>query len=104
MVRHIVIWKLKDEFTPDEKREYSAQIKFRLEALTGIIPEIKSLEVITELLPGSANADLMLDGLFEDEQALNHYQSHPEHQKVSDFVGTLRQSRVCVDYQVTGNN
>ena len=75
MVRHMIIWTLKDEYSDAEKVEIKKGIKNGLEGLQGKIPGMVSIRVLTEGLP-SANADLMLDSLFEDADALKVIQDN----------------------------
>ena len=65
MVKHVILWQLKDSFTEEEKTEIKAGIKAGLEGLAGQIPGLLSIQVHTEGLP-SSNADLMLDSCFAD--------------------------------------
>ena len=60
MVRHIILWKLKETMTDGEKAAARAEAKRRLEALNGQIEGLISLTVITDRLP-SSTADMMLD-------------------------------------------
>lgn len=69
MVRHVILWQLKDEFTAEKKAETARKIKEGLEGLQGRIPGLVEIHVQTEHL-GSSNADLMLDSTFENEEAL----------------------------------
>ena len=69
MVKHIILWKLKEEFSNAEKENIKAGIKAGLEGLKGIIPGLEHIEVKTSGL-ASSNADLMLDSAFTDEAAL----------------------------------
>ena len=99
MVRHIVAWKLKESFSEVERKEHAQAIQNKLEALPAVIEGIVSLKVIQNLLP-SSSMDLMLDSTFVDQAALDAYQIHPEHKKVSAYVAEVRQERVCLDYEV----
>lgn len=100
MIRHIVMWKHQDQFTQEEKEEHAKIIKERLEALKEKIPGVISVRVITDLLPSSSgHADLILDSTFESVEALNNYQVHPEHVKVSAYIGSVVMNRICIDYQ-----
>ena len=38
MVRHVILWKLKEELSEEEKKTISADIKKNLEALVGVVP------------------------------------------------------------------
>ncbi len=97
MVRHVILWNLKEEFnTPDTKRG----IKEGLEGLVGIIDGLVEIEVITDPL-STSNCDVMLWSVFESVEALANYAKHPEHIRVADtFVRPFTLSRVCMDYEV----
>ena len=78
MVKHVIIWTLKPEFTPEEKRAAAEKIKSSLEGLMGKIDGMTSVKVNIDLLP-SSTGDVMLDTEFTDENALKAYQVHPDH-------------------------
>lgn len=99
MVRHIILWKLKDELDGEERAAVLSGMKEHLEGLVGRVPGLKELHVITERL-ASSNADVMLDSLLEDEDALKGYAVHPEHVAVADaYVRPYTQVRMCLDYE-----
>lgn len=100
MVKHIILWQLKDEFSEEEKREIKAGVKEGLEGLAGKIPGLVDIHVQIEGL-ASSNADMMLDSSFEDEASLKGYSVHPEHVKVADSrVRPYTKSRACLDFAV----
>ena len=99
MVRHMIIWTLKEEYSGEEKATIKQGIKEGLEGLQGKIPGMVSIRVLTEGLP-SSNADLMLDSLFENEQALKGYAVHPLHCNVANGkVRPFTKTRSCFDYE-----
>lgn len=98
MVKHIILWQLKDEFSAEEKESIKAGIKSGLEGLAGKIPGLVDIHVQTTSLL-SSNADVMLDSTFESEEALKAYAIHPEHVKVADEkVRPFTKSRSCLDF------
>lgn len=100
MVKHVILWQLKDEFSTEKKVTVAAGIKEGLESLQGKIPGLIEIKVQTGGLT-SSNADVMLDSLFEDEAALKGYAVHPEHVAVADSkVRPFTKTRVCMDYEV----
>lgn len=99
MVKHVILWKLKDDIPSGSVASLKEEIKTGLEALKDKIPGIVSIKVYTEPMP-SSNADMMLDSSFESEAALAVYQSHPEHIKVATIVRANVSSRSCMDYIV----
>ena len=100
MVKHVILWQLKDEFSEEEKVSIRAGIKEGLEGLAGKIPGLTEIKVQTEMLP-SSNVDVMLDSTFVDEAALKEYAVHPAHVEVADTeVRPFTKTRACIDYEV----
>lgn len=99
MVKHIILWKLKDALSEEEKKEIKAGIREGLESLKGKIPGLMDIKVRTEGL-ASSNADVMLDSSFESEEALKGYSSHPAHVQAADTkVRPYTEIRMCLDYE-----
>ena len=100
MVKHIILWKLKDEFDDAQKAEIRKGIKSGLESLKGIIPGLTDIHVQTEYLPTS-NADVMLDSTFESFEALKNYAVHPAHQEAANTkVRPFTEKRMCLDFEI----
>lgn len=100
MIKHIILWQLKDEFTQEKKMKIKTEIKEGLEALAGKIPGLIEICVNTEPLDTS-NADIMLDSTFENQEALKGYAIHPEHVKIADSkVRPFTKTRTCMDFEV----
>ena len=96
MVKHVILWKLKDEVA--DKEAAKRGIKEGLEGLRGRIPGLVDVTVRIEGL-ASSNADAMLDTTFESEEALKGYAVHPEHVAVANAkVRPFTQTRLCLDY------
>lgn len=101
MVKHVILWTLKDEFGAEENERIKAGIKEGLESLAGKIPGLVDIHVNTQGL-ASSTADLMLDSTFESEQALQGYAKHPEHVAVADTkVRPFTATRACLDYEIS---
>lgn len=100
MVKHIILWQLKDELSAEEKNTVKAEMKESLEGLAGKIPGLLEIKVQTEAL-SSSNAEVMLDTTFADEEALKGYAVHPEHVAVADGkVRPFTKTRLCLDFEV----
>lgn len=96
MVKHIILWKLKNEHNNTEVKQ---GIKEGLEGLIGKIPGLVEIKVQTESL-SSSNADVMLYSVFESEEALKGYATHPEHVFVADtYVRPFTETRLCLDFE-----
>ena len=96
MVKHIILWKLKEEHNNLSVKE---GIKSNLESLKGKIPGLIEIKVqITAF--SSSNADVMLYSELENEEALKEYAVHPEHVFVADtYVRPFTQTRMCLDFE-----
>ena len=100
MVKHVILWTLKEELSKEEKETVKQEIKAGLEGLAGQIPGLVDIQVNIHGL-ASSNADLMLDSSFETEEALKGYSVHPAHVAVADGkVRPYTASRVCLDYEI----
>lgn len=100
MVKHVILWTLKEEYSDEQKKEIKKDIKAGLEGLKGRIPGLVDIQVNIDGL-ASSNADLMLDSTFEDEASLKGYAVHPEHVAVADGkVRPYTAIRSCFDYTI----
>lgn len=100
MIKHVILWTLKEEYTGQQKAEIKKGIKEGLEGLAGRIPGMTEIRVYTEPLAGS-NCDLMLDSAFIDEESLKGYSTNPLHVEVADTkVRPYTASRVCLNYEI----
>ena len=100
MVKHIILWQLKDELTDAQKTQVKKEIKEGLEGLVGKVPGLLEVHVNINGL-ASSNADVMLDCTLKDEESLKGYAVHPEHVKVADGkVRPYMEVRMCIDYEV----
>jgi len=99
MVKHVIIWNLKDEYSEDEKNAIKKDIKAGLEGLKGQIPGLQDIRVYTEGLD-SSSGDLILDSSFDSEEALKGYAVHPAHVDVAtNKVRPFVKLRCVFDYQ-----
>jgi quinol monooxygenase YgiN len=100
MIKHIVMWKLKDYAENNNKQANAVLVKKKLEAINKLVPGMLKLEVGIDLGLDAAGYDVVLYSEFEDEIALAAYQAHPEHKAVFPFIAAVREQRHAVDYQV----
>ena len=99
MIKHVILWKLKENFSAAEKETIKAGIKEGLESLKGVVPGLEEIVVQTRGL-ASSNADLMLDSTFTDEAALKNYATHSAHVEVANSkVRPFTEVRLCLDFE-----
>lgn len=101
MVKHIILWTLKEELSAEQKEEVKKGIKEGLEGLAGVVPGLVDIKVITSGRLGSSNADVMLDSTLESPEALKAYATHPAHVEVANTkVRPYTALRSCLDYEL----
>lgn len=98
MLKHVVMWKLKDFAEGKSKAENARFMKENLEKLMGVVPQLKSAEVGINVKDSEMAYDAVLISEFENEADLAAYKVHPEHVKISSYCKKIRESRVVVDF------
>lgn len=106
MIRHVVMWKLKEEAEGASRQKNAEKMKLILEGLKTTIDEIKNVEVGINITkdedddePGSAY-DVVLISDFESELDYTMYTRNPHHKKAVDFINSVIEDRYFVDYKV----
>ena len=100
MVKHVILWTLKEELTEEEKEQIKKEIKEGLEGLAGQIPGLLEIHVYTERL-ATSNEDKKLDTSYTQEAAQKAYAVHPKHVAVADGkVRPYTAVRSCLDFVV----
>lgn len=100
MIKHIVMFKLKDTAEGQNKAENAKKLKAILESLKEKIPVVRRLEVGINIGKSASASDIVLYSEFDDMQALEVYRGHPEHKKAVDFIAKVCSERQSVDYEV----
>lgn len=100
MIKHIVMWKLKDVAEGADKAANAQKMKERLDACANLVPGTLKFEVALAQPGLEATYDVVLYSEFADKAALDAYADHPDHVAVKPFIGAVRESRQCMDYEV----
>lgn len=101
MVKHIILWTLKDSLSEEEKIQIKKSIKEGLESLKGVVPGLTDIKVQIDGRLASSNADLMLDCTLESEEALKGYAVHPAHVAIANSrVRPFTAIRSCLDFMI----
>ena len=101
MVKHIILWKLREELGEKEKSTVKAGIKEGLEGLKGVVPGLIDVTVNIDGRLDSSNVDLMLDCTLESPEALKGYAVHPAHVAVANSkVRPYTIVRSCLDFEI----
>ena len=101
MVKHIILWTLKDSLSEEEKIQIKKSIKEGLESLQGVVPGLTDIKVQIDGRLASSNADLMLECTLESEEALKGYAVHPAHVAIANSrVRPFTSIRSCLDFTI----
>jgi hypothetical protein len=100
MLKHIVMWQLKDHAEGADKAANALKMKSLLDACADIVPGILKLETAIARPGLEATYDIVLYSEFASRAALDAYQEHPQHVAIKDFISAVRQARQCMDYEV----
>ena len=94
MIKHIVMWKLKNPLD-------APHFKVQLDTCADLVAGMQQFEVALRTPGLDANCDVVLYSVFDDAAALSAYVNHPHHQQISTGLGTLRETRSVLDYEIT---
>lgn len=102
MIKHIVMWTLKDEALGKTKAENAEAMKAMLKELPAKIPGlVVELEAVSgELFESVPKTDVALYTSFKTKEDLKAYATHPEHLKVVEFIKSVAAERRVIDYEV----
>ena len=95
MIRHIVMFKIKDEF-----RDEIPQLVQNFYGMKGKIEGMVNLEAGADFLHSERSYDLALITEFDSREAFDAYQNHPVHLPVKKRMGEVRVSSVACDYVI----
>lgn len=99
MVKHIVLFKLKEEIPAAEKLAVMNRFKEAIEALPAKIAVIRKIEVGLNINPGES-WHIALYSEFDTLDDVKFYATHPDHVAAGKIITEAKDSRSCVDYEV----
>ncbi len=99
MVKHIVLFKLKDDVSADTKLAAMHAFKDAIEALPAKIPFIRKIEVGLNINPAETWS-IALYSEFDTLDDVKRYAIHPDHVAAGKLLAEVRESRACVDYEL----
>lgn len=97
-IRHVVSWKLEEEDAA-VRGEQAAEVARLLNALVGVVPELRAASAGVNVAHPDVNWDVTLVADVDSLEALEAYQVHPAHQEAAAYIRSVVASRVAVDYE-----
>ncbi len=98
MVKHIVLFKLKESASAESKLEAARRFKEAIEALPATIPTIRHIEVGLNVNEAESWS-IALYSEFDSLDDVKAYAVHPAHVAAGKLLAEVRESRACVDYE-----
>ncbi len=98
MVKHIVFWNFAKELSAEEKKAAGVKIKELLLPIKDKVPGALEIQIVINEL-SSSNRDIALISTFETVEALQNYQTHPDHVEAGKYVRSVTCDRACIDYE-----
>ena len=99
MIRHVVSWKLAEK-DAQVRAEQAAEVARRLNALIGVVPELRAVSAGANVAHPDVNWDVTLVADVDSLDALEAYQVHPAHKEVGAYIKSVVESRVAVDFEL----
>ena len=101
MIKHIVMWTLKDFGSDKEKSENLLKMKSEIESLPEKIKEIDfSAEVGINYNHSERAYDIVLISEFNSNEELDKYRVHPIHKEVVESINSIIEKVAVVDFEV----
>ena len=100
MIKHIVLWTLKNRENERNREETAAAIKGKIEDMRGRIPGLLHIEGGIDFTKSADSWDVALYAELESREALAGYQVHPAHEEFKAVIGPHREQRSLIDYEV----
>ncbi len=98
MVKHIVLWNFVESLSEEEKQAAGAKMKSLLEPIKDKVQGAVDIQVVCNEL-SSSNREIALISTFETVEALQTYQTHPDHVEAGKYVRSVTCDRACMDYE-----
>ena len=95
MIRHIVLFKIKDEF-----KDEIPQLVENFKGMKGKIEGMLDLEAGQDILHSDRSYDLALVTVFDSMESFEAYQTHPVHQPVRKHMHEVRSASVACDFEI----
>jgi hypothetical protein len=94
------MWKLREFPTKEEKLRTARNLRQKLLEMKKSIKQIKTIEVgINAEKASVSNYDVILLTQFVSIDDLQAYKVHPAHQELVEYLQTIRELRVAIDYE-----
>lgn len=98
MIRHIVLFKIKDFSSESERNEALQNVLVTFRSLIGQIPQIRQFRVEPDCVHAPSSYDVIIDSVFDSKEDLKAYQVHPAHLDAVALNKQWSESKIAGDY------
>jgi quinol monooxygenase YgiN len=98
LIKHIVMWKLKEGPAGETRADNALKVHAWLEACRDVVPGMLRFEAVVAQDGMESSCDVVLYSEFATRAALDAYNAHPLHQQLKALVAPLREERHSFDY------
>ena len=98
MVKHIVLFRLREDVPAEKRLEAMRSFKAAIEALPERIEVIRKVEVGLNMNPSEA-WHIALYSEFDTLDDVKFYATHPDHVAAGKLLAEVKENRACVDYE-----
>ena len=92
MIKHVVCHKYKDKAEAEK-------IAPMLNSLMGVVPSLRSMETGIDFMDSKRAYHLVFIATFDDRAGLDAYAVDPAHMKVKEYIHSVLESSVSVDFE-----
>ncbi len=100
MIKHIVIYTLKEQVNIECKARNTLRIKKRLESLQAIIRGIIRIEVGIDISKTQNSGDIVLNSEFDSQKSFLNYQNHPIYIEICKSVEEVICQQKSIIYEI----
>jgi hypothetical protein len=98
MIRHIVLFKIKDFSSDSERNEAIQNVLVTFRSLVGQIPQIRHFRVEPDCIHLPSSYDVVIDSIFDSTDDLKAYQAHPAHLDAVNLNKQWSETKIVCDY------
>ena len=99
MLKHVIMFKFKDEFEGKTKAENIAKVAEMSRNLMGKIPTLRESATNLNCIPSPINYDLVIELAFDDQAGMQEFHVHPLHMELVKFADAAADGICAVDYE-----
>jgi len=99
MIKHVIMFKFKEEYEGKSKAELIELAAGKSRALMGKIPTLRSSATNLNCAESPINYDMVIELTFDDLAGMGEFHVHPLHMELVHLLDSAAESIAAVDYE-----